>query len=128
MAANSKVWSLYLLKALLILDLLLLAAAGAEAFLAPGVGVLSLEVEWPTVDELLPSTSVTDDAKSSIRPEVDLPRLRDLGVSSGVCSISLKANKLDLTVTLKWQTPLRISRARPYLVPCSKLCPLTSRI
>ena len=98
-----------------------------------GLGVCSLELlEWTVdMDELLPSPTSEDEAipnSASIRPEVDLPRLRERGVSSGVWSISWKANKLDLTVTDKWHTPLRISTARAYFVPCSKLCPFTSRI
>ena len=101
--------------------------------LEEGLGVCSLELLECTVDmdELLPSPASEDEVipnSASIRPEVDLPRLRERGVSSGVWSISWKANKLDLTVTDKWHTPLRISTARAYFVPCSKLCPFTSRI
>ena len=79
-------------------------------------------------DELRPSGPEFSEPleNSSIRPDVDLPLLLDLGVSSGVWSISWKASKLDFTVILKWHTPLRISKARPYRVPCSKLCPFTS--
>ena len=123
-------FDIYLLKARLIFDLPLTMATVLGACLRDvGFGVCSLELfEWTVdIDELLPSAS-EDVPKSSIRPEVDLPRLRERGVSSGVWSISWKANKLDLTVTLKWHTPLRISKARAYLVPCSKLCPFTSRI
>ena len=59
-----------------------------EFFLLDGVGVLSLEfpAEW-TVDneELRPSVFVFpfSEPNSSILPDVDLPRLRDLGVLQG---------------------------------------------
>ena len=58
----------------------------------------------------------------------DFPLDLVLGVSSGVCSISLNASRFDLTVMLRWQTDFKISNARTCFVTCSKLWPFTSRI
>lgn len=50
-----------------------------------------------------------------------------LGELSGVFNISLKCNKFDFTVMLKWVVPRKISKARA-CDTCSKLWPFTSMI